>query len=191
MSIKHTLLLSAVFTLFTVSPTYSGNIISCDSFETCPDGVTCSALIVGLESEVSALQARIVELEAEVVERTAFVDLFLHQSETLIEINAPYGDLIWRDARNQGQALWLQSSNLRNGSLNFRTEEYIYLHNNNLSYADFSGLEALRGGDFRNNNMLGADLAGTDLTGVNWVNNICPDGSNSDTNGLNACVPLP
>jgi hypothetical protein len=39
MLIKSTLLLSiAVLIGFTVSPSYSGDIISCDSFENCPDG---------------------------------------------------------------------------------------------------------------------------------------------------------
>jgi hypothetical protein len=42
----------AVFIGLTVSPAYSGNIISCDSFETCPDGVTCSAIIAGLQAKI-------------------------------------------------------------------------------------------------------------------------------------------
>ena len=54
----------AVFIGLKVSPTYSGNIISCDSFETCPDGVTCSEMIVELENKIA-------ELEAEVIARTA------------------------------------------------------------------------------------------------------------------------
>jgi hypothetical protein len=49
MLIKSTLLfVIAVFIGLTVSPTYSGNIISCDSFETCPDGETSSAIITEL-----------------------------------------------------------------------------------------------------------------------------------------------
>ena len=49
-------------------------------------------------------------------------------------------------------------------------------------------------------NLTGANLSGADLTGsylryailtdVAWSNTTCPDGSNSDTNGLNACVAL-
>ena len=34
-----------------------------------------------------------------------------------------------------------------------------------------------------------ADLTGAYLTDAIWSNTTCPDGSNSDTNGLNACVP--
>ena len=82
MSIKHTLLLSAVFTLSTVSPTYSGNIISCDSFETCPDGETSSAIIAGLET-------KIVELQAEVIARNAN----LTQVSSLSGINLSNADL--------------------------------------------------------------------------------------------------
>jgi hypothetical protein len=64
MLIKSTsLFVIAVFIGLTVSPSYSGNIISCDSFETCPDGETSSAIIVELEVENEAQAARIALLE--------------------------------------------------------------------------------------------------------------------------------
>ena len=60
------------------SPVHSGEIISCDSFETCPGGATSSAIITALEAQIAekdtqivGLDAQIDELEAEVIERTA------------------------------------------------------------------------------------------------------------------------
>ena len=68
MLIKRTsLFVIAVFIGLTVSPTYSGNIISCDSFETCPDGETSSAIITGLQAKIEEQEAKIAELEAEIV----------------------------------------------------------------------------------------------------------------------------
>ena len=40
-----------------------------------------------------------------------------------------------------------------------------------------------------NANLTGSNLEDAILSGVLWSNTTCPDGSNSDTNGLNACVP--
>jgi len=53
----------------------------------------------------------------------------------------------------------------------------------------------LRNADLTNAVLIGADLTNADLMGANltnvtWSNTTCPDGSNSDTNGLNACVAL-
>ena len=48
----------AVFIGLTVSPPYSGNINSSDSFETCPDGVTCSAIIAGLQAKIELAGSR-------------------------------------------------------------------------------------------------------------------------------------
>lgn len=39
-------------------------------------------------------------------------------------------------------------------------------------------------------NLLNANLAGANLADIIWGNTICPDGSNSDTNGLNGCVAI-
>ena len=154
MSIKHTLLLSAVFTLFTVSPTYSGNIISCDSFETCPDGETSSTIIVGLEDKITELEAEIVARQNDMSGRS-FSDRDL-------------SDLRLRYANFSGTNLFgaiLTNADLANANLT----------GTNLMFADLTG----------------ANLTGTNLTSVQWLKTICPDGSNTDTNGLGYCVPLP
>ena len=49
----------------------------------------------------------------------------------------------------------------------------------------------LIGARLTNANLMGSNLIRADLTYVIWSNTTCPDGSNSDTNGLNACVELP
>lgn len=163
MSIKVVLSLCVAFFIgIAISPTYSGNIISCDSFETCPDGVTCSALIVGLESEVSALEARIVELEAEVISRTADFSIGAH----LIDAG-------------------LDDVKLRHANLSYAWLTRAHLTGADLSYANLSSTE-LSGAD-----LTGANLTGANLTDVNWSGTTCPDGSNSDFNVPQVCEPLP
>ena len=160
MSIKHALLLSAVLIGFVVSPTYSGDIISCDSFENCPDGSN------PVTQQLLDMQARIEELEAEVIARTA---------------NLSGADLSGAELFNAE----LRFANLRGAKF---------------AYAKLSGAD-LTGADLFFATLTGADLTGADLTGADltdaameaviWSNTTCPDGSNSDTNGLNACVALP
>lgn len=58
MSIKR-IFLPFIAAFIVITPTFGGNIISCDSFETCPDGVTSSAIIVELEAKVAELEAAI------------------------------------------------------------------------------------------------------------------------------------
>jgi hypothetical protein len=65
----------------------------------------------------------------------------------------------------------------------------------NLSSANLTGVYLL-GANLSDANLSDANLSDANLTGatldnVTWSNTTCPDGSNSDTNGLNACVPLP
>ena len=58
-------------------------------------------------------------------------------------------------------------------------------------------IDLVPGASLRGCNFSGADLSGVDLslaslsganlTGVVWANTVCPDGSNSDTNGRNSC----
>lgn len=45
----------------------------------------------------------------------------------------------------------------------------------------------LAGADLSDADLKNAMLSGASLTGVIWNNTVCPDGTNSDTNGLNAC----
>lgn len=45
----------------------------------------------------------------------------------------------------------------------------------------------LAGADLSDADLRSALLSGADLDGVIWNNTVCPDGTNSDTNGLNAC----
>ncbi len=45
----------------------------------------------------------------------------------------------------------------------------------------------LAGADLSDADLRSALLSGVDMDGVIWNNTICPDGANSDTNGLNAC----
>ena len=55
-----------------------------------------------------------------------------------------------------------------------------------LSGADLTGAVSTNA-DFTDANLSGAVVAGADFTGVTWENTICPDGSNSNTNGLGRC----
>lgn len=52
--------------------------------------------------------------------------------------------------------------------------------------ADLTGAD-LTAVDFTNVNLFLADVSGADFTGVTWSNSICPDGTNSDTNGSSSC----
>ena len=58
MLIKHTiLLLAALLTGYLISPSYSGDIISCDSFENCPDGSEpLTNQLIQLENKIDALE---------------------------------------------------------------------------------------------------------------------------------------
>jgi hypothetical protein len=66
MSIKSTLLFFvAVFIGLTSLPSYSGDIISCDSFENCPDGsVPLTNALLALEARMDALEVENAELKA-------------------------------------------------------------------------------------------------------------------------------
>ena len=59
MLIKHTILLfAALFTGYLISPSFAGDIISCDSFENCPDGsVPLTNQLIQLEAKIDALEA--------------------------------------------------------------------------------------------------------------------------------------
>jgi hypothetical protein len=54
----------------------------------------------------------------------------------------------------------------------------------------FLGGANMDGADLTNANLYAADIGGTNLPNVIWSNTICPDGSNTDTNGLGYCEPL-
>jgi len=58
MLIKHTILLfAALLTGYLISPSYSGDIISCDSFENCPDGSEpLTNQLIQLENKIDALE---------------------------------------------------------------------------------------------------------------------------------------
>lgn len=70
----------------------------------------------------------------------------------------------------------LNGANLTGARLNGADLRNAVLDATVLAGADLSGA------DLRN-----AMLSGADLNGVIWKNTVCPDGTNSDTNGLNAC----
>lgn len=53
--------------------------------------------------------------------------------------------------------------------------------------ADLRGAD-LRNADFTDANLFGTFIDGADLSGATWSNTLCPDGTNSDTNGDNSCV---
>lgn len=59
MSIRNTLsLFVAVLIGYAISPSYSGDIISCDSYENCPDGsVPLTNALLALEAKIDALEA--------------------------------------------------------------------------------------------------------------------------------------
>ncbi len=58
--------------------------------------------------------------------------------------------------------------------------------NSPMQSADLSS-STIQGANFTNANLEGARIDGLDFTNVIWDNTVCPDGSNSDTNG-NTCV---
>jgi hypothetical protein len=152
---------SFVAAFIVITPSFGGNIISCDSFETCPDGETCSAIITGLEDTIEELQARIAELEAEIVARQNDMSGNFYTSRNL--------------------------SNLRFRYANFANAELRLV---DLSGTDLTGAD-LTGAKVYDCNLSGANLTDAILNDVDWRDTTCPDGSNSDTNGLGKCVPLP
>lgn len=62
-----------------------------------------------------------------------------------------------------------------------------------MSYTDLRSADLryaiLQGADLGYADLTGADLTNAFLEGVLWGNTTCPDGSNSDTNGLGYCTP--
>jgi uncharacterized protein YjbI with pentapeptide repeats len=60
----------------------------------------------------------------------------------------------------------------------------------NLSHANLKNVN-LENVNLEYTDLTGANLTGANLTGVIWNNTTCPDGSNSATNGLSACIALP
>lgn len=90
----------------------------------------------------------------------------------------------------------LADANLRGANLSGANLFGVNLGDANLSGANLSGAN-VSGVNLSGANLSGADLSGVDLslaslsganlTGVVWANTVCPDGSNSDTNGRNSC----
>ena len=68
MPFKSTLLFfAAIFIVLTISPSYGGDIISCDSFETCPDGsVPLTNAILDLQARMDALEGDNLALQEQV-----------------------------------------------------------------------------------------------------------------------------
>jgi len=56
------------------------------------------------------------------------------------------------------------------------------LANSDLAGANLSGAN-LKGANLTGASLVGANLAGANVKGVTWSNTLCPDGTNSDTNG--------
>ncbi len=74
-----------------------------------------------------------------------------------------------------------ETCNLSNIDLSNRTLNDIVFYASNLTNVNFSNSTLTRF-DLRQTNMTGANL-----TGVTWVNTLCPDETNSDNNG-NTCI---
>ena len=95
----------------------------------------------------------------------------------------------------------LTGAELTNGWANGADFSFANLYGANLSNTDLTGANLenanfygadlrnanLTDADLRNANLTGADLENSDLTRVKWGNTTCPDGTNSDTNGLGFC----
>jgi streptogramin lyase len=106
MLIKSTLLsVIAVFIVFATSPSNSGDIISCDSFESCPDGG------VPLTNALLALDARVDALEGKVGNRISKKQIALLQWYQDPGAAAVYDTLSgpWRVAFD-GTSIWIANS---------------------------------------------------------------------------------
>ena len=66
----------------------------------------------------------------------------------------------------------------------------IYITASDLRNADLTWVDLIDA-QVWGTNLTGAKLSNAHLRGTFWVGTTCPDGSNSDTNGLDACVALP
>ena len=77
-------------------------------------------------------------------------------------------------------------SGLRFRYANFANAElrYVSLRSADLTGADFTGAKIY------DCNFIGGSLADAILIGVDWRDTQCPDGSNTDTNGLGYCLPI-
>ena len=94
----------------------------------------------------------------------------------------------------------LHDANLSGADMIYAYLRYATLYDANLNSADLSGANLtyatltgadlsgadLNSADLSGANLTGADLSGANLNSVNWYYTICPDGTNSDSNG-NTC----
>ena len=84
----------------------------------------------------------------------------------------------------------LSNRDLRGIDLNHALLSNADLSDSNLSGADLTGVD-LSFADLTNTNLFGAKMAGADLVPVTWANTVCPDGTDSDTNGGTCIGHLP
>ena len=99
-------------------------------------------------------------------------------------------------------AAFLEFTNLSDATLDSASLTGAHLYGANLARADLQHANLshadLLTADLRGANLLLADLSGADLreamltgailAGVTWSNTLCPDGTNTDTNGAGSCV---
>ena len=76
----------------------------------------------------------------------------------------------------------LESIDLRRANLAGADLTGAHLTRANLTRANLTGAD-LTGADLAGANLAGARLSGADVTGAHWSNTVCPDRSNSNTNG--------
>jgi hypothetical protein len=100
------------------------------------------------------------------------------QGCTLANLNLISADLSNADLSNAN----LSGANLSYADLSNANLGAAALETTNLSGADLVGAD-LAGAFLGFANLSGAALYGADLTGVTWITTICPDGTNSDSDG--------
>ncbi len=106
-------------------------------------------------------------------------DQGINLSACLVQ-DVPGGVVDWTGATAIGTVMGVVDlSNAELSGVDFR---YAFLSFDNLTSANLSGA------DFAFAVLTGAQLGGANLTGVNWQCTICPDGTNSATNGADSCI---
>lgn len=195
--------LSFIAALIVITPSFAGDIISCDSFEMCADGNP------PLTNYMLELEAKVADLEAKIVARKpilAGIDMTGDWSMRAQTAYLPYADLhetTWAYFPLNASSSFAHA-NLTSAKFNFVDFYRVSLTNANLTYAtilnsymsemdltdaDLTDAE-LNTVQLSDSDLTNANLTNTTFTSVIWSNVTCPDGSNSDTNGLNACVAL-
>ena len=150
---------------------------------------TSAELIVQLESanaSIASMQSQIASLESL---RDSLSTMLNSSNSTIDELEGLL------NTANASILQWQQTAEDNLVNLSGADLENADLYDADLSGADLSsanlyraklGNADLSGADLSNADLMFADLSGADLTnaelnGVNWLDTICPDGTNSDT----------